>query len=59
MKKSQFAKIIIKPEQTVKRRINDACNIPNYIRSGEGEKASYIFPIIEVAEYLTNTIKSV
>ena len=59
MTKSQFAEIIIKSEQTVDRSIKDACNIPNYIRSGEGEKASYIFPIIEVAEYLTNTIKSV
>ena len=59
MTKSQFADIIIKSEQTVDRRIKEACNIPNYIRSGEGEKASYIFPIIEVAEYLTNTIKSV
>ena len=59
MTKSQFAEIIIKSEQTVDRRIKDARNIPHFIRSEEGEKASYIFPIIEGAEYLTNTIKSV
>ena len=57
--KSQLAEILIKSEQTIDRRIKDACNIPNYIRSGEGSKASYIFPIIEVAEYLSRTVKTI
>lgn len=57
--KSQLAIILDKSEQTIDRRIKESCNIPSYIRSGEGERASYIFPIIEVAEYLSNnTIKT-
>lgn len=55
--KSEFAGIIKKSEQTVDRRIKEGINIPNYIRSGKGEKASYIFPITDVAEYLISTIK--
>lgn len=55
--KSQLAEVIKKSEQTIDRRIKDGMNLPNYHRSGEGYKASYIFPIIDVAEYLVNTIK--
>ena len=32
-------------------------NIPAYKKSGEGSKASYIFPITEVAKFLCSTIK--
>lgn len=58
LSKSNFAEVIKKSEQTVDRRIKEARNIPAFIKSGNGSKASYIFPIIEVAEYLANkTIK--
>lgn len=56
--KAQLAIILDKSEQTIDRRIKESCNIPNFIRSGEGKKASYIFPIIEVAQFLSNTIKT-
>ena len=54
--KSQLAEILDKSEQTIDRRIKESINIPNYIKSGKGEKSSYIFPVIEVAEYLSNKI---
>lgn len=56
LSKSDLAKLLEKSEQTIDRRIAEACNIPNYIRSGKGKKASYIFPIIEVAEFLARPI---
>ncbi len=56
--KAQLAIILDKSEQTIDRRIKESCNIPNFIRSGEGKNASYIFPVAEVAEYLSNTIKT-
>ncbi|MDY0321294.1 MAG: hypothetical protein RBR23_06110 [Arcobacteraceae bacterium] len=54
--KSELAKVIKKSEQTIDRRIKEGMNLPNYHRSSEGLKASYIFPIIEVAEYLANNM---
>lgn len=57
LSKSQLAVLLDVSEQTVDRRIKEACNIPQYLRSGNGGKANYIFPIIEVASYLCNTIK--
>jgi DNA-binding XRE family transcriptional regulator len=58
LSKSQLAQLLDVSEQTLDRRIKEACNIPQYFRSGNGAKASYIFPIVEVAEYLANhTIK--
>jgi hypothetical protein len=57
LSKSQLATLLDISEQTVDRRIKDACNIPQYLRSSNGTKASYLFPIIEVADYLVNTIK--
>lgn len=57
--KSNLADVLGVGEQTISRRVKESSNIPNYIRSGEGEKASYLFPIIEVAEFMsTNTIKT-
>jgi predicted DNA-binding transcriptional regulator AlpA len=56
--KSELAQLLKKSEQTIDRRIKEGLNLPNYHRSGDGAKASYIFPIVEVAEYLANrTIK--
>jgi len=55
--KSEFATVIKKSEQTIDRRIKDGMNIPPYQRTSEGSKASYIFPVAEVAEYLCNTIE--
>lgn len=57
--KSNLAEVLKKSEQTIDRRIKEACNIPNYLRSSDGKKASYLFPIVEVAEFMTiNTIKT-
>lgn len=55
--KSELAEIIKKAEITLERRIKEGINIPEYIKSSDGKKASYIFPIYEVALYLSNTIK--
>ena len=57
LSKSQLAMVLDVSEQTIDRRIQEASNIPEYIRSGKGKKANYFFPIIEVASYLFNTIK--
>jgi hypothetical protein len=56
--KSDLATILNKSIQTLDRRIASGSHIPNYIRSGNGKNASYIFPIIEVAEFLCNTTKT-
>ena len=56
--KANLANVLSKSEQTLDRRIREKMNIPAYIKSGEGKKASFIFPIQEVAEYLCGTIKT-
>ncbi|MFA7022292.1 hypothetical protein AAW30_01869 [Arcobacter porcinus] len=55
--KSQLARVINVSEQTITRRIEEGLNVPKYLRSGDGPKSSYIFPITEVADYLSNCIK--
>lgn len=57
LSKSKLAILLDISEQTIDRRIKEGINIPNFIRSGEGKRASYIFPIIEVAQFLSNTVK--
>jgi hypothetical protein len=54
--KSELAFVLKKSQQTIDRRIKEGINIPRYIRSSDSEKASYIFPIAEVSEFLTKTI---
>ena len=54
--KSNLATVLNKSQQTIDRRIKESRNIPNYIRSGEGVKCSYLFPIAEVALYLSNNL---
>lgn len=56
--KSDLAKVIKKSEQTIDRRIKEGINLPNYHRSGDGSKASYFFSIVDVAEFLVNSIKT-
>ena len=58
LSKSDLATVLKKSEQTIDRRIKEASNIPNYLKSGEGKKASYIWPVVEVAEFLCQTIKT-
>ena len=55
--KSDLSKVLNTSCQTLDRRIKEAMNVPNHLRSGDGEKSSYIFPVVEVAEYLANTVK--
>lgn len=43
--------------QTIDRRIKEGSGIPNYIRSGNGTKSSYIFPIHEVSKFISTTVK--
>lgn len=57
LSKTNLAKVLNKSEQTIDRRIKDCYGIPSYLKSGDGAKASYIFPVIEVAEFLCKTIK--
>jgi len=57
LSKQNLAQVLNKSEQTIDRGIKEGCNVPQYIRSSEGKKASYIFPIHEVAEYLCDTIE--
>lgn len=56
--KKELAEVIKKAQVTIERRIKEGANIPEYIKSSDGNKSSYIFPIYEVAEYLSNTIKT-
>jgi hypothetical protein len=51
--KSNLAEVLKKSEQTIDRRIKESSNIPEYIKSGNGKKSSYIFTVIDVAEYLS------
>lgn len=55
--KKELALVIKKAEVTIERRIKEGVNVPEYLKSADGNKSSYIFPIYEVAEYLSNTIK--
>lgn len=55
--KSQLSIVLGVSTQTIDRRIKEGINLPNYTRSGEGIKCTYIFPVIEVAKYLCQTIK--
>lgn len=57
LSKAELAQVIKKSEQTIDRRIKEGMNLPSYHRSSEGIKASYLFPIVEVAEYLVNSIQ--
>ena len=56
--KKEFAEVIKKAEITIERRIKAGTNVPGYIKSSDGDKSSYIFPIYEVSEYISNTIKT-
>lgn len=55
--KQELSSVLGISTQTIDRRIKEGMNIPEYIRSGNGKKASYQFPVASVAEYITNTIK--
>ena len=55
--KQELSMVLGISTQTIDRRIKDNMCIPPYIRSGNGHKATYHFPIVAVAEYLSNTIK--
>lgn len=57
LSKNELAEVIDKSPVTIERRIKEGINIPEYIKSSDTTKSSYIFPIYEVAEYLSNTIK--
>lgn len=57
LSKKELAEVLKKAEITIERRIKEGVNIPSYLKSSEGEKSSYIFPLYEVALYLTNTVK--
>lgn len=54
--KAELAEVINKSEQTIDRRLKEGIGIPQFIRSGRGKKASYIFPIYEVAKYLSENL---
>lgn len=56
--KKELAEVIKKAEVTIERRIKEGVNIPEFIKSSDGNKSSYIFPIYEVASYISNTIKT-
>ena len=57
LSKSELSKVMKVSQQTIDRRIKEAINLPSYLKSGDGSRASYIFPVVSVAEYLVNTIK--
>lgn len=57
--KTELAEVLNKSEQTVNRRIKEGMGVPQYIRSGNGVKASYIFPVYEVAVYLSTNLTKV
>ena len=55
---SDLAKILNISVKTIRRRIAESMNIPNYIRTGSGEKADYLFPVVDVAKFLFETHKT-
>jgi hypothetical protein len=55
--KKELAEVLKKSSVTIERRIKEGTNVPEYIKSSEGNNSSYIFPIFEVALHLSNTIK--
>lgn len=50
--KLQLAEVLGISTQTVDRRIAESMNIPSYLRSSDGKKASYYWPIFSVAKHL-------
>lgn len=56
--KKELAEVLKISTITIERRIKDGVNIPEYLKSSEGAKSSYIFPIYDVGLYLSNTIKT-
>lgn len=42
---------------TVSKMMADGMGIPNYRKIGEAKNARVIFPLIDVAEFLSDTIK--
>ena len=54
--KEELAVVLRVSTQTVDRRIKENMNIPAYQRTGGGKKASYLFPISNVAKHLCRTI---
>lgn len=59
LSKKELAKVLKVSTQTLDRRISEKIGIPGYIKSSTGTRASYLFPIYEVAVHLSNTIKVV
>lgn len=55
--KSDLSKALSISCQTIDRRIKESINIPQYIRSGDGKKSSYLFGVVDVAEFLSNSVK--
>jgi len=54
--KTELSEVLKKSEQTIDRRIKEGIGIPAYSKSGKGVRASYIFPIYEVAEHLSENL---
>ena len=44
-------------ESSINQRISQALDLPNYKKLGSGKGAKVVFPLIEVARYLTETVK--
>lgn len=45
-------------ESTIRRRIKDGINIPDY-QKGEGKNGRIYFAIIEIAKYIVKSIKTI
>lgn len=43
--------------QTIDRRLKEGYDLPNYMRSGDGKRASYYWPVTSVARYLTELVE--
>lgn len=44
-------------ESTISNRISKGIDLPNYKKLGNEKSAKVVFPIIELAKYLCNTVK--
>jgi len=42
---------------TLSKRMTEGMNLPNYRKIGDAKNARVIFPIIDVAEFLSDTVK--
>ena len=57
LSKSELAKELGLGLSTVSKMMADGIGLPNYIKLGGAKNSRVLFPLVDVAEFLSNTIK--